>query len=89
LRFFAQHGRHVAPIGVKFGMEVGTKGVELIAGLPERPGSQQRHFLQAPKDVFVCNVLKYIQRIRGSTTMRYISLLLLTYLLNTESDYGY
>jgi len=31
--------------------------VELVAGLPERPGSQQRHFLQAPKDVFVCSVL--------------------------------
>jgi len=32
-------------------------GVELVAGLPERPGSQQRHFLQAPKDVFVRSVL--------------------------------
>jgi len=27
-------------------------GAELVDGLPERPGSQQRHFLQAPKDVF-------------------------------------
>ena len=26
-------------------------GVELVAGLPERPGSQRRHFLQASKDV--------------------------------------
>ena len=40
-------------------------GVELVTGLPERPGSQQRHFLQAPKDVFVCSVLIYVQRIRG------------------------
>ena len=35
------------------------------AGLPERPGSQQRHFLQAPEDVCVCSVLIYVQRIRG------------------------
>ena len=58
-------------------------GVELVAGLTERPGSQQRHFLQAPKDVFVCSVLIYVQRIIGFTTMRYINLrftYLLTYL---------
>ena len=48
--------------------------MELVAGLPERPGSQQRHFLQAPKDVFVCSVLIYVQRIRGFTTMRYRNL---------------
>jgi len=57
------------------------------AGLPERPGSQQRHFLQAPEDVFVCSVLIYVQRIRGFTTMRYINLrftYLLTYLLMTS-----
>ena len=56
----------------------------LVAGLPERPGSQQRHFLQAPKDVSVCIVLIYVQRIRGLTTMRYINLrftYLLAYLL--------
>jgi len=47
--------------------------VELIARLPERPGSQQRHFLQASKDVFVCSVLIYVQRIRGFTTMRHIN----------------
>jgi len=46
----------------------------IFAGLPERPGSQQRHFLQAPKDVFVCSVLTYVQRIRGFTKMRYINL---------------
>ena len=37
-----------------------------------------------PKDVFVCSVLIYVQRIRGFTTMRYINLrftYLLTYLL--------
>jgi len=46
-------------------------------------GSQQRHFLQAPKDVFVCNVLIYVQRIRAFTRMRDINLrftYLLTYL---------
>jgi len=32
-------------------------GVEFAAGLPERPVSQQRHFLQAPKDVSVRGVL--------------------------------
>jgi len=57
-----------------------TVGVELVTGLPERPGSQQRHFLQAPEDVFVCSVLTYVQRIRGFTTMRYINLRF-TYLL--------
>jgi len=31
--------------------------VEFAAGLFERPGSQQRHFLQAPKDVSVRGVL--------------------------------
>jgi len=61
-------------------------GVELVAGLhvPERPDSQQRHFLQAPEDVFVCSVLIYVQHIRGFTMMRCISLrftYLLTYLL--------
>jgi len=39
-----------------------------------------RDFLQAPKDVSVCSVLIYIERIRGFTTMRYINLRLLTYL---------
>jgi len=28
--------------------------VEFAPGLPERPGSLQRHFLQASKDVSVC-----------------------------------
>ena len=56
-------------------------GVELDAGLPERPGSQQRRFLQASQDVSVCSVLIYVQRI-GFTTMRYINIyILLTYLL--------
>jgi len=44
-------------------------------GILAPTGSQQRHFLQAPKDV---------QRIRGFTTMCYINLrftYLLTYLL--------
>ena len=48
---------------------------------PERPSSQQRHFLQALKDVFVCSVLIYLQRIRGFTMMHYINLLRFTYLL--------
>ena len=51
--------------------------------LPGRPGSQQRHFLQASKDILVCSVLIYVQRIRAFTTMRYINLrftYLLTYL---------
>ena len=54
--------------------------VELVAGLPQRPGSQQSHFLS--KDVFVCSVRIYVQRIRGFTTMRCINLrfaYLLTY----------
>ena len=56
-------------------------GAELVDGLPERPGSQQRHFLQAPKDVLVCSVLIYVQRIRGCTTMHCINLRF-TYLLS-------
>ena len=55
-------------------------GVEFVAGLPERPGSQHRRFLQAPKDVSVCSVLIYVQHIRGFTTMCYINLRF-TYLL--------
>ena len=70
---------YICPAGFLCGRPV---GVELVAGLPERPGSQQRHFLQAPKDVFVCSVLIYVQRIRGFTTMRYINLRF-TYLLTT------
>ena len=44
-------------------------------------------FLQAPKDVFVCSVLIYVQRIRGFTTMRYINLRF-TYLLTYLTQYG-
>jgi len=42
-----------------------------------------------PKDVFVCSVLIYVQRIRGFTTMRYINLrftYLLTYLLTVTQQ---
>jgi len=45
---------YICPAGFLRGWPV---GVELVARLPERPCSQQRHFLQAPKDVFVCSVL--------------------------------
>jgi len=34
-----------------------STGAELIAGLPERPGSQRRHFLQASKIISLCSVL--------------------------------
>ena len=74
----AAEAEYICPVGFLRGWPV---GVELVAGLPERPGSQQRHCLQAPKDVFVCSVLIYVQRIRGFTTMRYIIYVLLTYLL--------
>ena len=50
---------YICPAGFLRGWPV---GVDLVAGLPERPGSQQRHFLQASKDVFVCSVLIYVQR---------------------------
>jgi len=76
----AAETEYIFPVGFLRGWPV---GVELVAGLPERPGSQQRHFLQAPKDAFVCSVLIYVQRIRRFTTMRYINLrftYLLTYL---------
>jgi len=39
-------------------------GLEFAPGLPERPGSRQRHFLQAPKDIFVCSVLIYTAHYR-------------------------
>ena len=67
----APEAEYICPAGFLCGW---SAGLELVAGLPERPSSQQRHFLQAPKDVFVCIVLIYIQRIRGFTTMRYINL---------------
>ena len=77
----APEAEYICPAGFLCGWSV---DVELVAGLPERPGSQQRHFLQAPKDVFVCSVLIYVQRIRDFTTMRYINLFyLLAYLLTT------
>ena len=77
----APEAEYMCPAGFLRGWPV---GVELVAGLPERPGSQQRHCLQASKDVIVCSVLIYVQRIRAFTTMRYINLrftYLLTYLL--------
>jgi len=73
----APEAEYICPEGFLCGWSV---GVELVARLPERPGSQQRHFLQAPKDVVVCSVLIYLQRIRCFTTMRYINLRF-TYLL--------
>ena len=77
----APEAEYICPAGFLRGWPV---GVELVDGLPERPGSQQRHFLQASKDVFVCSVLIYVQRIRGFTTMRYINLRF-TYLLTYSS----
>ena len=77
----APQAKYICPAGFLRGWPV---GVEIVAGLPERPGSQQRHFLQASKDVFVCSVLIYVQRIRAFTTMRDINLrftYLLTYVL--------
>jgi len=53
----APEAEYICPAGFLCGWSV---GVELVAGLPERPDSQQRHFLQAPKDVFVCSVLIYV-----------------------------
>ena len=67
----APEAEYICPAGFLCGWSV---GLEIIARLPERPGSQQIQFLQAPKDVFVCIVLIYIQRIRGFTTMHYINL---------------
>ena len=51
-----------------------------LCGTTWETGSQQRHFLQASKDVFVCSILIYVQRIRAFTTMRDINLRF-TYLL--------
>ena len=43
----APEAEYICPAGFLRGWRV---GVELVAGLPERPGSQQRHFLQAPEE---------------------------------------
>jgi len=67
----APEAEYVCPAGFLRGWSI---GVELVAELPEIPGSQQRHFLQAPQDVSVCSVLICVQRIGGFTTMRYINL---------------
>ena len=77
----APEAEYICPAGFLRGWPV---GVELVAGQPEKRGSQQRHFLQASKDVFLCSVLIYVQRIRASTTMRDINrrfTYLLAYLL--------
>ena len=34
LRFFARQGRHVAPMGVKFGVEEGTFGLKVPSSTP-------------------------------------------------------
>jgi len=73
----APEAEYICPAGFLRSWPV---GVELVAGILERPGSQQRHFLQAPKDVFVCSVLIYVQCVRGFMMMRYINLSF-TYLL--------
>jgi len=65
----APEAEYICTAGFLCGWSV---GVELVTGLPERPGSQQRHFLQPPKDVLFA--VYYVQRIRGFTTMRYINL---------------
>jgi len=78
-RTAAPEAEYICPAGFLRGWPI---GVELVAGLPERPGSQQRHFLHASKDVFVCSVLTYVQRIRAFTTMRDINLRF-TYLLTS------
>jgi len=52
LRFFAPQGRHVASIGVKFGMEEGTKGPLLIRSPPPcqiSPPPVQREGCRTPK----------------------------------------
>jgi len=67
----APEAEYICPAGFLCGWSF---GVEFVAGLPERPDSQQRHFLQAPKDVSVCSVVIYIQRIRGFLMMRYVNL---------------
>jgi len=80
----APEAEYISRAGFLCGWSV---GVELVAGLPERPGSQQRHFLQSPKDVLVCSVLIYVQRIRGFTTMRYINLRF-TYLRHNRHQFS-
>jgi len=47
---YVHHRDYICLAGFLCGWPV---GVEFAAGLPERPGSQQRHFVQAPKDVSV------------------------------------
>ena len=50
----ASEEEYICPAGFLCGWPA---GVELAAGLPERPGSWQKQFLQAPKDVTVRDVL--------------------------------
>jgi len=52
----APEAEYICPVGFLHGWSV---GVELVAGLPERPSSHQRHFLQAPKDVSVRCILTH------------------------------
>ena len=71
---------YICPVGFFCGWPV---DVESAARLPERPGSQQRHFLQK---TFLFAVYWYIQHARGFTTMRSINLFILLSYLVLELD---
>ena len=71
----AEYG--ICPTGFLCGWPV---GVEFAAGL-ERSGSWQRHFLQKPKRRFCSRCTDICSALEIFTTMRYINLRLLTYLL--------
>ena len=65
----ALEAEHICPAGFLCGWPA---GVELIAGLPERPSSWPIHFLKHLK-MFLFAVYWCIQRVRGFTTMRSIN----------------
>ena len=70
------------PAGFLCGWSV---GVAFVAGLPERPGSQQRHFLQAPKDDMFA---VYYDTYSALEVLRRCALKIYVYLLAYLLTYG-
>jgi len=60
-RLHIRSAEYICPAGFLCDWPV---GVEFATGLSERPGSQQRHFLQTPKYVSLCDVLIHIAHYR-------------------------
>ena len=70
--FFAPQGRHVAPMGVKFGMQEGTEGPRSPPPCQISPPSVQRQGCRTPKLKFLLRFDRNVEykRPAGSYTLR-------------------